>query len=83
MPSYVAGQRLYLDSEKSRVLEAGHPDAAYLLVAEGQELDYDVALKYGLVVEEAAAEGSLPQADLADLPGPKAAESEESSEVAE
>jgi hypothetical protein len=51
-------KRLYLTSDRSRVVEENDPDAAFLLVGSGCELPDLVALKYGIIVvqEEKAVE---------------------------
>lgn len=45
---YVSDKRLYVNKDKSRVVEESDPEAAYLLVAEGSELSDADAEKYGL-----------------------------------
>lgn len=45
---YVSDKRLHVNSDKSKVVPEDHPDAAYLLVAEGGELSDEEAAKYGL-----------------------------------
>ena len=35
----IAGERLYLDSNRSRVVREGDPAAAFLLAAKGSEID--------------------------------------------
>ncbi len=55
---YIADRRLYV-TEDDRVVEAGDPDARWLLCAAGSELSDAVAAKYGLIPSatiEAAAE---------------------------
>lgn len=43
-----ADRRLYLTSDKSRIVEHGDPDGAWLLVAEGRRLYPGVIDRYGL-----------------------------------
>lgn len=44
----ISDKRLYLNADKTKVVPEG-PDAAFLLVAEGGELDNETAKKYGLI----------------------------------
>lgn len=46
--AYLSEKRLYVNKDKSRVVEEDDPEAAYLLVAEGSELSDADAEKYGL-----------------------------------
>lgn len=45
---YTADRRLYHNADRSRIVEEGDPDAAYLLVAEGAELPDAEAKRLGL-----------------------------------
>ena len=45
----ISNRRLYLTADKSRVVEEGDTEAAYLLVGEGGALDDDTAARYGLL----------------------------------
>lgn len=45
---YQSDRALYLNADKTEVLEEGDPNAAYLLVGAGSELDDSEAAKYGL-----------------------------------
>ena len=47
----VSNKRLYLTSDRSRVVDESSPDAAFLLVGAGGELPDSVARQYGLLVE--------------------------------
>jgi hypothetical protein len=49
------GKPIYLNADKSAVVEEG-PDAAFLLVGPGGELPDDVAAQYGLKAAEKPAE---------------------------
>lgn len=46
--AYISDRRLWLNRDKSAVVEDGDPAAAFLLVGEGCELDEDTAATYGL-----------------------------------
>lgn len=46
--AYISDRRLYLNADKSRVVEEGDPDASFLLVGEGGQLPDDEALQWGL-----------------------------------
>ena len=53
MPQWIADRRLYLtggglSDPKARVVEHNHPEAAWLLVAEGQLLDAGYVQRFGL-----------------------------------
>lgn len=45
---YTSEKRLYVTADRSRVVDEDDPEAAYLLVGEGGELDDAEAKKYGL-----------------------------------
>ena len=45
----ISEKRLYLTSDRSRVVDENSPDAAFLLVGAGCELNDAVARQYGLV----------------------------------
>ena len=47
-------RRLYLTADKSRVVEEGDLEAAYLLVGEGGELEDELAARYGLSLPSAS-----------------------------
>lgn len=51
---YKADRRLYLNGDKSRVVEEGDPEAAFLYLAEGQSAPLAEARGYGLVEGEDA-----------------------------
>jgi len=48
----VADRRLWLDVAKTRVVEDGDPAAAFLYVAEGDEINASDAGRFGLAVED-------------------------------
>jgi hypothetical protein len=50
---YKAAKRLWVNAERDKVVEEGDPDAAFLLLAEGQEMPDEEAKKYGLGGEKA------------------------------
>lgn len=43
-----ADRKLWLTADRERVVEDGDPDAAFLLAAEGDELDDEDVERYGL-----------------------------------
>lgn len=45
---FKSDRALYLNADKSEVVEEGSPDAAFLLVGAGSEIDDADAAKYGL-----------------------------------
>ena len=45
----ISDKRLYLTADRSRVVDENSPDAAYLLVGAGCELNDAVARQYGLL----------------------------------
>lgn len=45
---FKSDKALYLNADKSQVVEEGSPDAAFLLVGAGSEIDDADAKKYGL-----------------------------------
>lgn len=51
MGNFVSDKRLYLNADRSKVVEEG-PDAAYLLVGEGGMVSAEDAEKYGLRLKE-------------------------------
>lgn len=62
---FTSTRRLYLNRDKTGVVEEGDPEAAFLLVAEGGELPHEEAEKYGLTTKAAPAETKAvkPRAD--------------------
>lgn len=46
---YTADRRLYVNQDRSRLVEESDPDAYFLLVAEGGGLSDAVARQYGLI----------------------------------
>lgn len=53
MPQFVSDKRIYLNADKSAVVEEGHPDAAFLLAAEGGTVTAEQAKQYGLKAPKA------------------------------
>lgn len=45
---FTSDRALYLNADKSEVVEAGSPDAAFLLVGAGSEIPDEEAARYGL-----------------------------------
>jgi hypothetical protein len=48
-----ADRRLYLNADRSRVVEDGDPEAAYLLAAEGTDISNEDVRRYGLDKKQA------------------------------
>lgn len=48
----ISDRRLFLNSDKTAVVESNSDDAAYLLAGEGCEIDPDSVAKFGLTVED-------------------------------
>lgn len=48
MAKYVTDRRLWLSADKSKVVEDGDPEAAFLLASAGKELDEATVKRYGL-----------------------------------
>lgn len=46
--AYTAKKRLYLNADRTKLVEEGSPDAAFLLAAEGAEVPDAEAKRYGL-----------------------------------
>ena len=57
----LSNKRLYLTADRSRVVEEGNPDAAFLLVGAGCELHDTVARQYGLLDVQAKAIKAAPE----------------------
>jgi hypothetical protein len=65
----ISDKRLYLTSDRSRVVDENSPDAAFLLVGAGCELNDVVARKYGiLVVQEEKAIENAPENKAIQFP---------------
>lgn len=56
MPNWTADRRLWLTSDRSRVVEDGDPEAAFQLIAPGQQMRELDARKFGLLKEADKAE---------------------------
>lgn len=56
MPQFTSDRRIYLNTDKSAVVDEDSPDAAFLLVAEGGVVSEEDAKKYGLKAPAKAAE---------------------------
>jgi hypothetical protein len=57
---FKSDKRMFLNADKSAVVDADSPDAAFLFVAEGQTVSDEDAEKYGL---EAPAEADADEAE--------------------
>jgi len=70
MPEFVSDRKLFLNADKSAVVDEDSPDAAFVLVGEGGTVSHEDAERYGLTapstqsdrpalsnVEEAAEDG--------------------------
>ena len=51
---FTSEKRLYLNADKSKVVEEDDPDASYLLVAAGGQVSDEHAKQYGLKAKEKA-----------------------------
>lgn len=56
MTQYVTDKALWLNADKSKVVEAGDPAAAFLLTPKGHEVDAETAARYGLGAKKVKAE---------------------------
>jgi hypothetical protein len=61
-------KRLYLTSDRSRVVEENDPDAAFLLVGAGCELNDTIARQYGLLDVQAKAIKAAPENKAIETP---------------
>lgn len=66
---YVSKERLFLTADRERVVPDGDPEAAFLLVGEGCELDLETARRYGLANQPAPAKPAQPAAPKSATPG--------------
>jgi hypothetical protein len=63
------GPPIYLDAAKIRTVEAGSPDAAFLLVAAGGQIPMSVAKQYGVTDKPPEAEQlALPETEATEAP---------------
>lgn len=62
---FTSTKRLYLNADKSKVVEEGSAEAAFLLVAAGAEIPLEEAEKYGLTkaAQPAETKAVKPKAD--------------------
>lgn len=67
--TYTSDKRLYLNADRSKVVEEGSPDAAYLLAGEGGEVSDEEAKRYGL---KAPTKAQAAAADAEEEPENKA-----------
>lgn len=66
--TYTASKRIYVNSDRSKVVEANSAEAAFLLVGEGGELSDEDAAKYGLGKSEKKAEHAPPENKAESMP---------------
>lgn len=52
MPTFVSDRRIYLNADKTAVVEEGSPEATHLLVAKNGELSQEDAERWGLDLSE-------------------------------
>lgn len=62
MAMYVSPARLWLNADRDKVVEDGHPDAAFLFLREGEEIPAEEAAKFGLKTGDSGSDkkGSKP-----------------------
>jgi hypothetical protein len=71
---FISDRRIYLNSDRSKAVEATDPEAAFLLVCEGGTLDHETAEKYGLLGQPASSaetKTSAPAPEDKMVRGPK------------
>ena len=59
-------RRLYLTTDKSRVVEDGDAEATFLFAAEGDEISDDDVKKYGIKFAKSKAESEATESDGAE-----------------
>jgi hypothetical protein len=64
---FVTNRRLYLNADKTQVVEDGDPRATHLLAATGDEVSQADVDRYGLTLDEKAPEPSLLEQERAGL----------------
>ena len=55
MPNLVSGRRLYVNADRSKIVDEGDPEASFLLAGEGATLTAEDVDKYELTEESVAA----------------------------
>jgi hypothetical protein len=70
---FTSDKRYFLTVDRSRAVEEGHPEAAFLLVGVGGELDDATAERYGLTSGPRAKDGGE-QAPASALASPQKAQ---------
>ena len=70
MPSFKSDKRLYLNADRSKVVEEGDPDAAYLFAVEGDTVSAEDAKKYELRAPKAADEKDEPEPETKQVEEP-------------
>lgn len=56
--------RTYVNADSTKIVEEGHPDAAFLLGNEDDEISVETAARLGLVGSESTSYSSMKKADL-------------------
>src|SRR5262245_57370864 len=70
---FISDRRIYLNADRSRVVEEDNPEATFLLVAKGGSLDDATAEQYGLLnlprplLASSASEAAVSEADATNL----------------
>lgn len=67
-----SNQTVYLNADKSKAVPEGDPDARFLLVREGHELDDKIAEQYEGAIELMSQTASAPKESPAAAPPPPA-----------
>jgi hypothetical protein len=63
---YVTDRKLWLNADRTKVVEDGDPEAAHLLASKGKELSAEVVERYGLEPPKPAKPGKPPKGDQPD-----------------
>jgi hypothetical protein len=73
MAMFTAPAKLWLTADREKVVEDGHPEAAFLFLREGEEIPADEAAKYGLKAADKPADkkGSKPADKTGNKPADK------------
>jgi hypothetical protein len=70
---FKSDKRLYVNADRSKIVEEDSPEAAYLLVGEGGQVSDEDAKKYGLKAPKAEAKAEEPESkQVAEPPQNKA-----------
>lgn len=60
MAKFVTDRKIFVNADKSKVVEEGSPEAAFLLASKGKELDEATVKRYGLAPPQDKALKSAP-----------------------